>query len=65
MKTTRTRRQLADTHQPPVEDDDSPEARIIASLMDCIPTKRRKLQIASAIFREIEKGAIPGVSFEY
>jgi hypothetical protein len=64
-KTPRTRRQPAETHQPPVEDDNSPEALIISSLMDAIPTRRRRLETASAIFRAIEIGAIPGIYFEY
>jgi hypothetical protein len=69
MKTPRIRRQRADKHQPPadlqIEDDGSPEARIISSLMDCLPTKRRRLEIASAVFRAIERGDLPGIALEY
>jgi hypothetical protein len=61
---TRTRRQPAETN--PVQvDEDSPEARIISSLTDVIPTRRRRLETASAVFRAIERGDIPGVYFEY
>jgi hypothetical protein len=65
MRAPRTRRQTASTHIAQIEDVDSFESKIIEALMDVIPVRRRRLQIASAIFREIEKGAIPGISFAY
>jgi hypothetical protein len=65
MKTPRIRRKTAETNSPQIEDDDAPEAQVIASLMYCLPVKRRRIQIASAIFRAIEIGSIPHVSFDY
>jgi hypothetical protein len=46
-------------------EDDSIESQVIAALVDVIPIRRSRLQIASAVFRALEIGSIPHVSFDY